>query len=505
LAFIAYTHGSKLSRMASRVLAFLTLLLVSVTAEAQTPLATALARQLDEFPANTGLYIKHLTTGEDVAIRADESFNSQSVIKIPIMVRAFQLADAGKLNLDERVTITRSDLRDGSGILQHFDPGSSLTMRDLMQQMIVTSDNTATDVLTVKVGGKDAINAWLAEAGYKMRYLNRGWEYRRKLLAKLDPRFATLSAEETTGLQYAMQTADLDAPIGGFAHYRSVFTGPRAAWLDIVRNPENRRAHRANQRKLMVDDRDVWLGDITAREIARMLEGIERCTLTSATSCQTMKTFLRRQLAGASRLPHLIDAQVAHKTGDSGNIANDVGIIYSRTGPIVVAALVTGITGQFGEAEDRIARLARTVVDHFDGGGQSAATPPPARRVIQPAGYKPTPSPLTPGIMVGDTLYLSGSTGGDPATGQLVKGGFEAEMRQIMANMQAVLKEAGMTLADVVSVTGYLVDMADFSRYNQIYVEYFKTTPLPTRSTVAVKELARGARIEMTMTAVRSK
>jgi 2-iminobutanoate/2-iminopropanoate deaminase len=77
-------------------------------------------------------------------------------------------------------------------------------------------------------------------------------------------------------------------------------------------------------------------------------------------------------------------------------------------------------------------------------------------------------------------------------------------MRQAMSNMQAVLKEAGLTLADVVAVTGYLVDMADFARYNEIYREYFTTLPLPTRSTVAVKELARGARIEMTMTAVRS-
>ena len=119
---------------------------------------------------------------------------------------------------------------------------------------------------------------------------------------------------------------------------------------------------------------------------------------------------------------------------------------------IVIAALVTGITGSYGEAEDRIGRIARHVVDHFDGATQKAApptTPPPPRRVIQPKGYKPTPSPLTPGIMIGDTLYLSGSTGGDPATSQLVSGGFEAEMRQIMSNMQTVLKEAGLTLADV--------------------------------------------------------
>ena len=526
--------------MQTRTPALLAMLLISAPASAQTPLATALAEQLGSFPAQTGLYVKHLTTGEEVAIRADQSFNSQSVIKIPIMVRAFQLADAGTLNLGERVTLTRADLRDGTGVFQNFDLGSSPTLRDLIQQMIVTSDNTATDVMTVKVGGKEAVNADLAKSGYAMRYLNRGWEYRRKLLARLDPRLADITAEEVTGLQYAMT----DNPV--FAHYANIFTGPRAAWLDVVREPKNRLTHRANQRTLMVEDRNIWLGDITAREIGRMLESIERCTaptptqtpraadtpgptpsrppltrgtpLASTASCDTMKLFLRRQLAGSRRLPHFLDVPVGHKTGDSGNIANDVGIIYSRSGPIVVATLVTGITGSYGEVEDRIGRLARTVVDHFDGAAATAtsAAPsaaqalmstsvPPIRRVIQPPGYKPTPSPLTPGIMVGDTLYLSGSTGGDPATSQLVTGGFEAEMRQIMSNMQTVLKEAGLTLADVVSVTGYLVDMADFARYNEIYREYFTTMPLPTRSTVAVRELARGARLEMTMTAVRSK
>jgi enamine deaminase RidA (YjgF/YER057c/UK114 family) len=53
------------------------------------------------------------------------------------------------------------------------------------------------------------------------------------------------------------------------------------------------------------------------------------------------------------------------------------------------------------------------------------ASAAPQRTVIQPEGYRPTPSPLSPGILVGNTLYLSGSTGGDPETGQLVPGGFE--------------------------------------------------------------------------------
>ena len=134
--------------------------------------------------------------------------------------------------------------------------------------------------------------------------------------------------------------------------------------------------------------------------------------------------------------------------------------------------------------------------------GQAAGTP--TKRVIQPPDYKPTPSPLSPAILVGNTLYLSGATGGDPKTGRLVSGGFDAEMRQIMSNLQAVLKAADMDLTDVVAVTAYLADMSDYNRFNEIYREYFKAEPLPTRSTVAVKELARGARIELTMTAVRS-
>lgn len=138
---------------------------------------------------------------------------------------------------------------------------------------------------------------------------------------------------------------------------------------------------------------------------------------------------------------------------------------------------------------------------------QPTATPTTAttaarRQVIQPPGYKPTPSPLSPAILVGDTLYLSGSTGADPVSGQIVKGGFEAELRQIMSNVQTVLKTADMDLTNVVAVTAYISDMSDFARFNEIYREYFKE-PFPTRSTVAVKELARGAKIELTTTAVR--
>ncbi|HVG83411.1 MAG TPA: Rid family hydrolase [Vicinamibacterales bacterium] len=137
--------------------------------------------------------------------------------------------------------------------------------------------------------------------------------------------------------------------------------------------------------------------------------------------------------------------------------------------------------------------------------GQQGREAASTRRVIQPASYKPSPAPLVPAILVGDTLYMSGSTGGDPTTGQLVSGGLEPEMTQLMSNLTTVLAAAGMTMGDVVSVTAYLADMNDYATFNELYRRYFPNGSYPTRSTVAVKDLARGARLELTMTAVRSK
>ena len=125
------------------------------------------------------------------------------------------------------------------------------------------------------------------------------------------------------------------------------------------------------------------------------------------------------------------------------------------------------------------------------------------KKVIAPAGAKPAGLPFSPGLMVGDMLYLSGVVGAD-AGGKLAAGGFEGEMRQAMANAHAVLEGAGLDFADVVAVNVYLGDMKDFPQMNQIYREYFKTEPLPVRATVAVSGLALGAKMEISMTAART-
>ncbi len=135
-------------------------------ASAQGGLQRLLDAATADFPGRAGIWVKHLTTGEEAATRASETFNSASVIKIPVLVLAFQMADRGALNLDERIEIRKDDVRGGSGIFRYHDPGLRPTLRDVLLQMVITSDNTATDLAIAKVGGVARVNAWLAEQGF---------------------------------------------------------------------------------------------------------------------------------------------------------------------------------------------------------------------------------------------------------------------------------------------------------------------------------------------------
>ena len=124
------------------------------------------------------------------------------------------------------------------------------------------------------------------------------------------------------------------------------------------------------------------------------------------------------------------------------------------------------------------------------------------RTVISPENYPYFGFPYSPGILVGDTLYISGHLGRDPETTELVDGGIQAETRQIMANIQGVLSAAGMTLQDVVTVTACITDINAFPQFNEVYREFFPEDP-PARATVQVVALNVGAEVELQMIAVR--
>ena len=97
-------------------------------------------------------------------------------------------------------------------------------------------------------------------------------------------------------------------------------------------------------------------------------------------------------------------------------------------------------------------------------------------------------------VRCGDTLYLSGQIGLDPATGQLAEGA-ERQIERVFANLQAVAKAGGASLGDVAKLTVYLTELANFARVNETMARYFNQ-PYPARAVVGVASLPRGALIE---------
>ena len=97
-------------------------------------------------------------------------------------------------------------------------------------------------------------------------------------------------------------------------------------------------------------------------------------------------------------------------------------------------------------------------------------------------------------VRCGDTVYLSGQIGLDPATGQLVEG-IDNQIQRVFGNLKAVAEAAGATLGDVVKLTVYLTDLANFARVNETMARFF-SQPYPARAAVGVASLPRGALIE---------
>ena len=108
--------------------------------------------------------------------------------------------------------------------------------------------------------------------------------------------------------------------------------------------------------------------------------------------------------------------------------------------------------------------------------------------------------PYSQAIVEGGFLFASGQVPLDPATGELISGGFEAGVERVFDNLEAVLAEAGASLGDVVKATVYLLRMSDFAAMNAVYARRFGNHR-PARSTVAVAELPKGASVEIDVVA----
>jgi len=321
------------------------------SAASASGLSKLLAAELARFPSKSGIYVKNLATGEEAMVDPDGHYDSASTIKVAVMILAYQLADQKKLDLNERYEIKASDFRGGSGIFRFNDFGLKATLRDVITQMIITSDNTATDIMIARVGGVGAVNDFLRRSGYATLRLNyTTLDYFRGFYAVLDPKYRALAAEDI----FALGT---DIPW---------FTASRQALIDEVRAAGAGGKQIALIRKRSPDETS-WLGIMTPRESGRMMEAIELGTAASKGACDEMKRILRAQQAGTRKIPHWLSVPVGHKTGETVGVTNDFGIVYARTGPIVIASYNMDMEGLAADGDDRIGAVSRLAVEYFEG------------------------------------------------------------------------------------------------------------------------------------------
>ncbi|HET7677712.1 MAG TPA: RidA family protein [Candidatus Limnocylindrales bacterium] len=124
------------------------------------------------------------------------------------------------------------------------------------------------------------------------------------------------------------------------------------------------------------------------------------------------------------------------------------------------------------------------------------------KRAIATSNAPGASGPYSQAIDSGAFVFCAGQVGSDPATGELVPGGVEAQTEQVLKNLGAVLDAAGLSHADVVKTTVFLADIGDFAAMNGVYARFFPEAP-PARSTFAVAALPRGARVEIEAIAAR--
>lgn len=132
-----------------------------------------------------------------------------------------------------------------------------------------------------------------------------------------------------------------------------------------------------------------------------------------------------------------------------------------------------------------------------------AACAAPSRRVIATADAPVAIGPYSQAIVAGDLVFVAGQIGLDPGPRTLVPGGLEAEARQAMTNVRAILTAAGCTLADLVQVQVFLADIRDYEAFNAVYATFFDGIAPPARAALQVAALPRGARVEILATASR--
>ncbi|MFQ6045751.1 MAG: class A beta-lactamase [Gemmatimonadales bacterium] len=282
-----------------------------------------------------GVGVIHLESGREVYLNADKQFPMASTYKVPIAVQLLTRVDRGEIRLDSLVEVETGDLHPGSGTLTPLfdDPGVILSVRNLLELMLLISDNSATDILMRLAGGSGAVTERMTALGL-------------------------------TGISVNRPTISLIADWVGIVELppEAEWTPERFGELARTVTPEMRDSAAAAFDR---DPRDT----ATPRGMAQLLARLWRGELLSDSSTALLLDIMTRCRTGENRLKGLLapGTDVAHKTGTIGATTNDVGIITlpDDAGHVVVAAFVKESERQVPDRERVIAHAARAAHDYF--------------------------------------------------------------------------------------------------------------------------------------------
>lgn len=302
----------------------LAFLILAFSAQADE-LTDKLQALISAHQGKVGLFAKNLKTGQTVAINADEAVQTASVIKLPLMLQAFEQVKAGKIKLTDPVVLSKENQVPGSGVLFAMDPGLKLTLKDSITLMMIVSDNTGTN-LTIDAVGLKPTNEMLSRMGLKNTYF-----------------------------------------------YKKVYKPAEGT--------------------MPPDQKKFGLGKTTAREMASVMESIYKCDLGDRELCKQMIWIMRNQQY-RDMLPRYLEQQdasedlsaIADKIGALDAVRNDVALVYTKNGPVVISVFTHDNEDKSWTAENKaeilIGRLARTVVDAWSPQGLL----PKVEETIAPAG-----------------------------------------------------------------------------------------------------------------------
>jgi beta-lactamase class A len=301
-------------------------LLVIWPASAASDLQKKIEAMAAAYDGHVTLYAKNLTTGETVSLDASRPVQTASVIKLAMMLQAFEQVHAGKLNLSQPVVLTKDNQVGGSGILALMDPGLTLTLKDTITLMMTLSDNTATNMMIDTVGLRPT-NDMLAGMGLKNTY------FYKKVFKPAD---------------------------GPMPDDQKQFGLGKTTAEEISRIMES--IYRCD-----LGDRDLCLQMIT---IMRN---------------QQYRAMLPRYLERPDTSETL--SAIADKIGALDDVRNDVALVYTQRGPVIISIFTYDNADKSwtpeNKAEILIGRMAQTIVKGWSPEGLAAKVTDP---VGMPAG-----------------------------------------------------------------------------------------------------------------------